>query len=136
MRYKYDMKELLEFLDKYLIEYKVENGKVICEGECLDLSYKEISTLPKDIGLLECYRLYLDNNLITELPKSFGDMICYRLDLSNNNIPKHNIKYLDRIENLYFVWTDYGYGLLDVKQLCRINTRKDKISSVLDDINS
>jgi Leucine-rich repeat (LRR) protein len=124
------MKELLEFLDKYSIDYKIENGKVICEYIWLLLSNKGISTLPENIGLLECYMLDLSNNNLTELPKSIGDLKCNNIHLRNNNIEKHNIKYLDRIENLKYVWTDYSWEILEVKQLCRINSRKDKIKSL------
>jgi Leucine-rich repeat (LRR) protein len=124
------MKELLEFLDKHKVDYRVENDKVICV--CVYLDNKGISTLPENIGLLDCFRLDLDNNQITELPKSFGDIKCNKLWLHNNDIEKHMIKYLDRIENLERVFTDYSNDLESVKQLCRINSRKDKIKSLLD----
>jgi Leucine-rich repeat (LRR) protein len=125
------MKELniLEFLDKYKVEYGVKNDKVICN--ILNLSNRGITSLPKDIGRLECDVLDLAYNEIKELPISFGDMRCKGIQLRHNNIDKHNIKYFDLIENLIYVYTDYGDDLLEHKQLCRINSRKAKILSVL-----
>jgi hypothetical protein len=118
---------LLKFLDKYNINYDVENDKVICKD--VYLSNKCITELPKDFGKLECDILFLYNNL-TELPKSIGDIKCKEIYLHNNYIPQNKIKYLERIENLELVWIDYSDDLLEVKQLCRINTRKEKINSL------
>jgi Leucine-rich repeat (LRR) protein len=124
------MGELLEFLDKYNVKYKVENGKV--RSGYINLSYKGITELPKDFGKLVCDWLYLNHNHISELPKSIGDIHCKRINLHENPIPKNKIKYLERIENLELVWTDYSDDLSCVKQLCRVNTRQDKIKSLLD----
>jgi hypothetical protein len=120
---------LIEFLDKHKIGYRLENGKVICGG--VYLSNKRISTLPKDIGSLECNILYLANNNIKELPISIGDIHCRGIYLQNNDIPQNSLKYLERIENLKNVSTDYGNDLVWIKQLCVINSRQDKIKSLL-----
>jgi Leucine-rich repeat (LRR) protein len=128
------MEELLEFLDKYGVDYEIENeienGKVICRF--LDLSYKGIKELPENIGSLECEVLYLYSNNLKELPKSIGDIICKEIHLHDNDIPKNKIKYLDLIENLEYAFTDYSNDLSEIKQLCNINSRKEKIKSLLD----
>jgi Leucine-rich repeat (LRR) protein len=130
------MKELTEFLDKHKVEYKVENavknGRVICDIVYVDLSNRGITELPKDIGKLDCKLLFLDSNNITELPPTIGDIRCRWLRLHDNPIPKHQIKYLDRIENLKNVSTDYSEDLEENKQLCIVNSRKDKIKSILE----
>jgi Leucine-rich repeat (LRR) protein len=119
---------LIEFLDNYEVEYKVENDKVITDY--VDLSYEGIWELPKDIGLLECVLLDLSHNNIKELPISIGDIICKSLYLQSNRIPKSGIKYIDRIENLEIVRIDYSQDLSEIKKLCIVNTRKDKINSL------
>ena len=145
------MKELTDFLDKYEIKYKIENELVIADDiylydkgitelpksigslkcEILNLSQNNITELPKSIGNLKCKELYLHQNEITELPKSIGNLKCEYLYLSYNNIPKHNIKYLDRIKGLKSIYTDSSNNLEETFKLCQINTRKDKIKSII-----
>ena len=54
------MKDLLDFLDKYNIEYTVDGDSVIA-GD-IHLENLGITTLPESIGSLTCETLYLLRN--------------------------------------------------------------------------
>ena len=64
----------------------------------LDLSFKKLLKVPKEIGNLSNLEvLYLDNNYLTDIPKEIGNISCLNtLYLSNNKL-----KYIPKeIENL------------------------------------
>ena len=98
----------------------------------LHLQNNEISELPKSIGDLKCNFLNLFNNNIKELPKSIGNLKCNHLFLNNNKIDKNGIKYLDHIKGLKYCSTDYSHNLDVIFKLCKINSRKEKVKSLLD----
>ncbi len=100
------MEELIKFLDKYHVQYTIEDGIIIAdnidlshnqithlpesfENLCCNeiyLSYNKLTTLPESFGNIRCKYIYLSSNQITHLPESFGNLRCERIDLDNNQI--------------------------------------------------
>jgi hypothetical protein len=78
------MKELTDFLDKYNVQYIVDNGNVIADE--IDLSYNKITVLPENLHLIKCTYLRLNDNKIKKLPENFHLIKCDVLDLSWNEI--------------------------------------------------
>ena len=78
------MKDLLDFLDKYNIEYTVDGDSVIAGGVYLE--NLGITTLPESIGNLKCQHLDLQRNKLTSLPESIGNLKCEYLNLRGNNL--------------------------------------------------
>jgi hypothetical protein len=80
------MKELTDFLDKYNVQYIVDNGNVIADE--IDLSYCEIIELPKNFHLIKCDVINLYKNRISKLPENFHLLKCSNINLSHNKIIK------------------------------------------------
>jgi hypothetical protein len=80
------MKELTDFLDRYDIDYTIDNGYVVANE--IDLSFKNISELPDNFHLIKCNNFYLGGNEISELPENFHLIRCNSISLYNNRISK------------------------------------------------
>jgi len=78
------MQDLIDFLNKYNIQFTVENDTVV--GDIVNLSYNKLQSLPESIGNLKCNKLYLNNNKLKSLPESFGNLKCNKLYLNNNKL--------------------------------------------------
>jgi len=78
------MKDLLDFLDKYNVEYTVDGDTVI--AGYISLENRGITTLPESIGNLKCETLSIPSNKLTSLPASIGNLKCETLYLENNNL--------------------------------------------------
>jgi len=66
------MKDLLEFLDKYNVEYTVDGDSVIAGDVHVD---NNLTSLPESIGNLKCKYLYISSNKLTSLLESIGGMV-------------------------------------------------------------
>ena len=78
------MKDLLEFLDKYNVEYTVDGDSVIAGDVRIDNI--GITTLPESIGSLKCDAMDISNNKLTSLPESIGNLKCQVLYLQDNKL--------------------------------------------------
>ena len=78
------MKDLLDFLDKYNIEYTVDGDSVIAGDVYLE--NRGITKLPESIGTLKCRALNISSNKLTSLPESIWNLKCPGLYLENNNL--------------------------------------------------
>lgn len=58
------MQDLIDFLDKYNVQYKIEDGIIVADN------------------------IILSNNQITHLPESFGNHRCDFIQLRNNKLEK------------------------------------------------
>lgn len=69
----------------YSLEQAIKNIDIACG---LNLSGKQLSTLPKDVLLLKrLYQIILDNNKFTTIPQELSTLPnLYEIDMSNNNI--------------------------------------------------
>ena len=79
-----NIKELIDFLNKYKQTFTVKNNKVI--ADTIDLSNNKISSLPESIGNLKCHTINLNNNNISSLPESIENLKCNTIYLYSNNI--------------------------------------------------
>jgi|GEM_PF-767935 len=85
-----DFRELVEFLRKhtrFIVLEAIENGTLLDQTH-LDLSFKNLRTIPSALGFLKNLKtLKISNNQIKTLPESFGSLTALtRLDLQNNQL--------------------------------------------------
>ena len=80
------IKELTDFLDKYDVEYKIVEDRIVVYhtvffeyrvvAEEVILCFNDITQLPESIGYLTCDHLYLNDNKLTSLPDSIVNLQC------------------------------------------------------------
>jgi hypothetical protein len=92
------MKELIDFLNNYNVNYTIENGCVVANE--IDLSQSGICELPENIHLIKCNYLFLDHNRISKLPENLHLFRCHWIDLSHNQIS-------ELPENLHLINCNY-----------------------------
>jgi hypothetical protein len=112
----------LDYLIKKLnLDYSIYNLSNITE---LDLMYKELSEIPKEIGQLQKLKiLYLNNNNLNEIPKGIGQLKnLQELYLNHNKlseIPKE-IGQLKNLQELYLNHNKLSKIPKDIEQLQKL----------------
>ncbi len=90
MLYKITSKGTKYLLTKMPSEQKIAFLKSLCEGTTLNLSHKELTSLPKELGELTFLtKLNLKGNRLRSYPKQLAQLVNLKeLDISNNIVDK------------------------------------------------
>src|SRR6202522_3949515 len=99
----YDNYKKYSILNNFLLKNNQDSVNIIIR--VLNVSYKQLQTIPKELGQLASLQiLYLSNNQLQTIPKELGQLASLqRLDLDNNQlqtIPKE-LGQLASLQTLY-----------------------------------
>src|ERR1700678_3953506 len=86
-------------LNNFLLKNNQDSVNIIIR--VLDVSYKQLRTMPKELGqLASLQRLFLNNNQLQTIPKELGQLASLRYFQLDNNLK--NVIFLDNGTNIIY----------------------------------